>query len=78
MLDCDWSSDVCSPISLGEALLELCAAEHFTTHPDALRRTLTTLARPAERIAWAERRVERTAAALQDDAAIAILRWGRP
>lgn len=63
--------------ALGEALVELAAAPRFTAHPDALRRTLATLARPAERIAWAERRVERTAAALQDDAAIGLLRWSR-
>lgn len=64
--------------ALGAALVELTAEPRFLEHPDALRRTLAQLARPAERIAWAERRVERTAAALQDDAAIGLLRWGRP
>jgi Protein phosphatase 2C len=66
--------------ALGEDLCAFAAPEtleHLLTHPDALRRHLATLARPAERIVWSERRVERTAAALQDDAAIALLSWRR-
>lgn len=42
-------------------------------HPDALRRTLVTLARGGERIDWDERRVIRTPARLQDDLAVAIV-----
>ena len=60
---------------LGQALCELAATPRFVQHPDALRRHLATLARPGERIVWAERRIERTAAALQDDAAVALLVW---
>jgi hypothetical protein len=45
----------------------------FVEHRDALRRRLAILARPAERIDWAERRVVRTPAMLQDDCAIAIV-----
>lgn len=58
------------------ALVAPHALERLLSHPDALRRHLATLARAAERILWSERRVERTAAALQDDAAIALLSWG--
>lgn len=46
-------------------------------HPDALRRKLAVLAKPGERIDWDARRVVRTPAALQDDGAIAALRWTR-
>ncbi|MEJ7602317.1 MAG: protein phosphatase 2C domain-containing protein [Kofleriaceae bacterium] len=48
----------------------------FLAHPDALRRQLTVDARGNDRIEWAARRVQREAAALQDDGAVAILRWG--
>jgi len=61
--------------ALGEELIELAHTPRFLEHPDALRRHLATLARPGERIVWSERRVERTAAPLQDDAAIGLLRW---
>jgi len=50
-------------------------ASRFLTHPDALRRQLAVLARNTERIDWDERRIERSSAALQDDGAVAILRW---
>jgi hypothetical protein len=49
-------------------------APRFFEHADALRRRLAILARPAERIDWAERRVVRAPAMLQDDCAIAMLR----
>jgi hypothetical protein len=55
--------------------LENFAASKFVEHPDALRRHLVVLARTDERIDWAERRVVRTPAALQDDCAIGVLRW---
>jgi Protein phosphatase 2C len=61
--------------ALGEALVELARTPRFVEHPDALRRHLATLARAGERIVWSERRVERTAARLQDDAAVGLLRW---
>lgn len=51
--------------------------EAYLRHPDALRRRLAVLARGDERIDWDARRVERRAAVLQDDGAVAILRWGR-
>lgn len=44
-------------------------------HPDALRRQLAILARSPERIDWDARRIERRPAALQDDGAVALLRW---
>lgn len=50
-------------------------ASRWLRHPDALRRQLTVLARSTERVDWAERRTVRTPAALQDDGAIAVLRW---
>lgn len=51
------------------------AQRTFVDHPDALRRHLAVLARGNERIDWDERRVVRTPAVLQDDCAIAVLRW---
>jgi hypothetical protein len=50
----------------------------LVAHPDALRRRLEVLARGRERIAWDERRVVRTPAALQDDCAVAVLHGGAP
>jgi len=47
----------------------------FVDHPDALRRELARCARPVERIDWDARRVERRPALLQDDGAVAVLRW---
>jgi Protein phosphatase 2C len=47
----------------------------YLKHPDALRRHLALLARGDERIDWDGRRVERRAAALQDDGAVALLSW---
>jgi len=47
----------------------------YLRHPDALRRQLAVLARGTERIDWAERRTVRTPAVLQDDGALAVLRW---
>jgi hypothetical protein len=49
--------------------------ERYLRHPDALRRHLAVLARGDERIDWDGRRVERRAAALQDDGAVAVLAW---
>jgi hypothetical protein len=46
-------------------------------HPDGLRRRLAVLARGSERIDWDARRIIRTPAALQDDGAVAVLRWQR-
>ncbi len=50
-------------------------AARLLAHPDALRRQLALLARTSERIDWTERRIDRQPAALQDDGAVAILRW---
>jgi hypothetical protein len=47
----------------------------YLQNPDALRRHLAALARGDERIDWDGRRVERRAAALQDDGAVALLAW---
>ena len=44
-------------------------------HRDARRRELAVDARGSERIEWSDRRVRREAAALQDDGAVAIMRW---
>ena len=49
--------------------------ERYLRNPDALRRHLAVLARGDEQIDWDGRRVARSAAALQDDGAIALLRW---
>ncbi|MDB4960706.1 MAG: hypothetical protein JWP01_705 [Myxococcales bacterium] len=50
--------------------------ERYLRHSDALRRRLAVLATSGERIDWHERRIDRRAASLQDDGAIAILAWG--
>lgn len=47
----------------------------YLRNPDALRRHLAVLARGDERIDWDGRRIERRAAALQDDGAVALLAW---
>lgn len=47
----------------------------YFSNPDALRRHLAVLARGNERVDWHARKVERQPAALQDDGAVAILRW---
>jgi hypothetical protein len=44
-------------------------------HGDGLRRRLAVLARSGERVDWEARRIVRAPAALQDDGAIAVLRW---
>lgn len=49
----------------------------YFANPDALRRHLAVLARGSERVDWNARKVERQPAALQDDGAVAILRWAR-
>lgn len=64
--------------ALGAQLGVLVREPRIREHPDGLRRALTLAARPSERILWSERRVERSAAPLQDDAAIAVLSWGQP
>lgn len=67
-----------------DGVAELAAPFDFTAlssdprlvaHPDALRRQLAILARSPERIDWEARRIERRPAALQDDGAMALLRW---
>ena len=61
----------------GAAELGLAALVDARTlsHPDGLRRRLAVLARGGERIDWDARRIVRTPAALQDDGAVAVLRW---
>jgi hypothetical protein len=59
-----------------EAGLEVLDDKCFA-HPDALRRKLAVLAKGGERIDWEARRVVRSPAVLQDDGAIAALRWTR-
>ena len=51
------------------------AIDHALAHPDALRRQLARLARGTERVDWDARRIDRAPAPLQDDGAVAILRW---
>jgi hypothetical protein len=58
-----------------EVGLEQFAAARYLAHPDALRRKLAVLARGSERVDWEARRIVREPAALQDDGAVAILRW---
>jgi hypothetical protein len=59
----------------GASELDLAAFEpaKFLDHPDALRRELTILARPHERIDWDARRVDRVTARIQDDCAVGII-----
>ncbi len=58
-----------------EVGLDAFTTPRFLAHPDALRRQLALLARTSERVDWAERRIVRQPAPLQDDGAVAILRW---
>ncbi len=44
-------------------------------HSDVLRRKLAVLAKGAERVDWSEQRIVRQPAPLQDDGAVAIVRW---
>jgi hypothetical protein len=64
----DGASDLSEPLEGLAALMK----------PDALRRKLAVLARSDEQIDWDERRVVRTPAVLQDDCAVAALRWTVP
>jgi hypothetical protein len=59
----------------GAAELDLSpfAAPRFVDHPDALRRELALRACADEQIDWAERRLVRHPAALQDDGAVGLL-----
>src|SRR6267142_5192468 len=59
----------------GAAGLDLArfTARRLVEHPDALRRELALLARTVERIDWAERRLVRAPALLQDDCAIGVI-----
>jgi Protein phosphatase 2C len=51
------------------------AFDRYLANPDALRRQLAIAARSTERVDFAERRIVRAPAALQDDGAIALARW---
>lgn len=64
------ATDGAAELGLGELIDAATLA-----HPDGLRRRLAVLARTGERIDWDARRVVRTPAVLQDDGAIAVLRW---
>ena len=56
-------------------LSDFLAIDRFLANPDALRRALATRARSGEHVDWLERRIVRTPARLQDDGAIALMRW---
>ncbi len=58
----------------GELGLDAIAAGAFA-NPDALRRRLALLARSGEVIEWDAHRVVRAPAVLQDDCAVAVIRW---
>jgi Protein phosphatase 2C len=62
-------------VELDAALLDPAQLGAVLDHPDGLRRRLAVLARGEDRIDWDARRAVRTPAALQDDGAIAVLRW---
>jgi hypothetical protein len=64
------ATDGAAEIGLAEVLDDATLA-----HRDGLRRRLAVLARSGERIDWEARRIVRAPAALQDDGAIAVLRW---
>lgn len=50
-------------------------SRRYFANPDALRRHLAVLARGHDRVDWELRKLERRPAALQDDGAVAIVRW---
>ncbi len=52
--------------------------ERVVRNPDGMRRALELGARSAERIDWAEQRMQRTPGCLQDDTAVALLQWALP
>ena len=60
---------------IAEIGFDALAIDRALQHPDALRRQLTVLARGSEAMDWEARRVMRTPALLQDDGAVAVLRW---
>jgi hypothetical protein len=60
---------------ISEIGLDALSIDRALQHPDALRRQLTVLARGSEAMDWEARRVMRTPALLQDDGAVAVLRW---
>lgn len=60
---------------LGDELTALVHAPSSADHPDLLRRTLARWTRGEERVRWAERRIDRAPARLQDDAAVGLVRW---
>ena len=58
-----------------DAFLGARDVDRFLANPDALRRHLALAARTSERVAWDEHRIVRRPAALQDDGALAVMRW---
>jgi len=60
---------------IAELGLDALAIDRALQHPDGLRRQLAVLARASEVVDWEARRVMRTPALLQDDGAVAVLRW---
>ncbi|MBA3395221.1 MAG: protein phosphatase 2C domain-containing protein [Deltaproteobacteria bacterium] len=58
-----------------EGYAQAAALDRFLAHPDALRRQLALHARNDERVDWDARRIVRRPALLQDDGAVAVLRW---
>lgn len=63
-------------VELGvDAFVGARALDRYLAHPDALRRQLVVRARGNERVDWELRRIDRQPAELQDDGAIAVMRW---
>ncbi len=58
-----------------ESYADAAALDRFLAHPDALRRQLALHARNDEHVDWDARRIVRRPALLQDDGAVAVLRW---
>ena len=75
--DASCGSVIVATDGAAELGLDAFMAQRFLTHPDALRRQLALSARTSERVDWAERKIDRGIAPLQDDGAVAILRWQR-
>jgi hypothetical protein len=65
------ATDGATPLDLAA----LATDPRFTAHPDALRRHLAVRARTGDSIDWAAQRIAREPALLQDDCAIALVRW---
>ena len=73
--DAACGSAIVATDGVAELGLERFSGSRWFAHPDALRRQLAVLARASERIDWGARTIVRRPAELQDDGAVAMVRW---